>query len=72
MVDMTKSLKQLGAIPDLFTGGEDWPSALVPTCKHLYEKPLKDFTTEGLSDDESRDSRVTGSGVQIVIQRRTY
>jgi|SRR5215831_8336430 len=45
---MTKSLKQLGAIPDLSTGGEDWPSTLVSTCKRLYEKPLKDFTTEDL------------------------
>ena len=48
MIDLTKSLKQLGAIPDISTGGEDWPSALVTTCKRLYDKPLKDFTTEDL------------------------
>jgi hypothetical protein len=45
---MTKSLKQLEAIPDPTTGGEDWPSALVSTCKRLYEKPLQDFTIEDL------------------------
>jgi len=45
---MTKSLKQLGAFPDLSTGGEDWPSALVSTCKRLYEKPLQDFIIEAL------------------------
>ena len=48
MIDLTKSLKQLGAIPDISTGAEDWPSALVTTCKRLYDKPLKDFTTEDL------------------------
>src|SRR5215831_6025809 len=45
---MTKSLKELEGTADPTTGGEDWPSALVSTCKRLYEKPLKDFTTEDL------------------------
>ena len=48
MIDLTKSLKQLGAIPDISTGGEDWPSALVFTCTRLYEKPLQEFTIEDL------------------------
>jgi hypothetical protein len=48
MVNMAKSLNELEAIPDLTAGGEDWPSALVCTCKRLYEKPLQDFTIEDL------------------------
>jgi hypothetical protein len=48
LIDLTKSLKELEGITDRTTGGEDWPSALVPACTRLYEKPLQDFIIEDL------------------------
>jgi hypothetical protein len=48
MPDLTKTLRELEGGPSKPPCSETWPSYLVATCEELYEKPIKDFTTEDL------------------------